>query len=392
MPASHSVAFALGYGLACRLGEGVARASISSGSKTPAIRSQLPPEFPSLVRSASRATQVVATRQLRSASQVVCRIAPRPTNADEPNVARSVEPSRSSAVRLAGLRANTPTAPSALSTGRASVATFGSTRIAVRAVELRRREVGPSTLAAGCRSREIAAVSSSTGPSVRSALWVAPAAGGKRSMPSPSESPARSRAPSVSELWPTSCASSGASGASAVVAAAAPRTNSPRRVSRAESMASTRCNGGISGAVVAIVSLIASPRPASASPRAPIVLRSAARPSGSNTARASSISTPERALASPSVPFSGIVRRLLPGTSSTNLPPSTDASRTSAVVSAGSGATSLVSSTSSTAWGGTLPLRGTASIASTWPTRAPPTRTSVFLISLPASGTAIRTL
>ena len=95
------------------------------------------------------------------------------------------------------------------------------------------------------------------------------------------------------------------------------------------------------------------------------------------------------ALASGSLPFSGIVRRLWPGTISTYLPPSTEASRTSAVVSAGSGATSLVSFTSSTACAGTLPLRGTASIFSTWPTRAPPTFTSVFLISLPASGTAI---
>ena len=120
--------------------------------------------------------------------------------------------------------------------------------------------------------------------------------------------------------------------------------------------------------------------------------RSAILPSGSNTARASSISTLARALARPSRPPSGIVRRLWPGTISTYLPPSTEASRTSAVVSAASGATSSVSFTSSTAWAGTRPRRGTASIFSTWPTRAPPTRTSVFLISLPASGTAIRTL
>ena len=156
-------------------------------------------------------------------------------------------------------------------------------------------------------------------------------------------------------------------------------------------LARTRSSRGSSSAVSPVAWLSASPRPAREAANALMKSCSARRPSGLKIWNASSMSTLAAVCSTGSSPPHGMVSSERPGVRARYLPPSTDASRTSAVESSGSGATFPRSCTSRTACAGRSPDAGTASLPSTWPTRAPPMRTSAFLLTLPASGTAMLT-
>jgi hypothetical protein len=136
--------------------------------------------------------------------------------------------------------------------------------------------------------------------------------------------------------------------------------------------------------------LIASPRPAKASPKPRVLAAAASRVASSNMLRTSSNSTGVGVAASigivaPSSKPSPLVPRVI----STYFRPSAERGRTSSVESRGSGDTLRSSVRSSTAI--VLPSSWrSASMPSTKPTREPPMRTSLPTTRLAALGTSAR--
>ena len=371
---------------------------LARSSKTGSIRIQLPPASPSLAIAAQAGSSTSsATRQcsLGLPRRLEDRAEPdERRRAERREVLAAEQPQRARARRVRG-EARRPSASARSSGCGERRRPAGRRRIAVRIVACARgARRARATSAAGRRSRAIAVASSSTGRSVRSARSPRRRpVGGSAAMLSPSASPAASSAPNVVAASPTNGASSAATRRSARPSLRRRRATNPRRSVRgAASVASTRCRPGSSVArSCSSVSLTSPPRPASASPKL------ADEPCGSPRGPRGRRSGRPRRCRRSCVAFSqrrarpspGIVRALRPGTSSTYLPPSTEPSRTSARrVDRQRPDVAVELHLEHGVRRARRRSRGTASIFRTWPTRAPPMRTSAFLTSLPASGTA----
>src|SRR6185312_7200249 len=230
-PASHSRESSLGYTFACSSGLGLPSCSIWSTCSTGIIRSQFPPSSPSLDSDAMLRTQILKALQESWASAAVCRIAPRPTKAEPPNVARSLVPSALSALREAALWPKRSTASSAFESAGAMAPPSRAAGTAATAAWSSACAVAGRSLAAGRSPVAIAAASSSAGRAAMSEAVSASSVGGASASPLERESPARSIPATVVLSRPSRSAAGRATGSTAEVAAARPCTKPPRLLS-----------------------------------------------------------------------------------------------------------------------------------------------------------------